>query len=96
MSKLSDAEITAGLEDLPGWTRQGDELVRDYELSSFLKVIDAVREIADLAEAANHHPDLDIRYRKLHVAMTTHDEGGISDRDLDLARKIEAAASRWG
>ena len=96
MAPLSDEEIERGLAQLPGWRREGDMIVRDYELPTFMGVIDAVREIAELAESANHHPDLDIRYRRLHVAMTTHDEGGISQRDLDLAGKIEAAASQWG
>jgi 4a-hydroxytetrahydrobiopterin dehydratase len=96
MPPLSDDEIEQGLASLSGWQRDGDMIVRDYELPTFMGAIDAVREIAELAEAANHHPDLDIRYRKLHVAMTTHDEGGISQRDLDLAGQIDAAASRWG
>jgi 4a-hydroxytetrahydrobiopterin dehydratase len=96
MAPLSDEEIERGLAGLPGWRRDGDMLVRDYELPAFMGVIEAVREIAELAEAADHHPDLDIRYRKLRVALTTHDEGGITQRDLDLAGKIETAASRWG
>jgi len=96
MAPLSDEEIERGLAELPGWRRDGDTIVRDYELPTFMGAIDAVREIAEMAEAANHHPDIDIRYRKLHVALTTHDEGGISQHDLDLAGKIETAASRWG
>jgi 4a-hydroxytetrahydrobiopterin dehydratase len=96
MAPLSDEEIQQGLTRLPGWRREGDMLVRDYELPTFMGVIEAVREIAELAEAAGHHPDLDIRYRKLRVALTTHDEGGITQRDLDLAGEIETAASRWG
>ena len=96
MAPLSDEEIQQGLGRLAEWSREGDMLVRDYELPTFMGAIDAVREIAELAESANHHPDLDIRYRRLHVGLTTHDEGGISQKDFDLAGKIEAAASRWG
>jgi 4a-hydroxytetrahydrobiopterin dehydratase len=96
MAPLSDDEIERGLAELAGWRRDDDMIVRDYELPTFMGVIEAVREIAGLAEAADHHPDLDIRYRKLHVALTTHDEGGITRRDLELAGKIETAASRWG
>ncbi len=90
---LSDAEVQQGLARLPGWERAGDEIVRVYELSSFRAVIDLVRRIADLAEAANHHPDLDIRYRRLRVALSTHSEGGITGKDLALAAQIDAAAS---
>jgi 4a-hydroxytetrahydrobiopterin dehydratase len=96
MAPLSDDEIERGLTELPGWRRDEDMIVRDYELPTFMGVIEAVREIAVLAEEADHHPDLDIRYRKLHIALTTHDDGGITRRDLELAGKIETAASRWG
>jgi len=88
---LPDDEVRAGLEGLPGWARVGDEIVRDYELASFRAVIDAVARIADLAEAANHHPDLDVRYRRLRVALTTHDQGGITGKDLALAAEVDAA-----
>jgi len=89
---LPDAEIDSGLSRLPGWAREGDAIVRTYELESFPAVIELVRQIADLAEAANHHPDLDIRYSKLRVALSSHDAGGITQRDLDLAAKIDAIA----
>jgi len=90
---LPDAEVRAGLDRLPGWERVGDEIVREYELASFRAVIDAVGRIADRAEAANHHPDLDIRYRRLRVALTTHDEGGITGKDLALAAEIDGAVA---
>jgi 4a-hydroxytetrahydrobiopterin dehydratase len=95
VAALSDDEVRDGLARLPGWRRDGDEIVRDYELPTFLGVIDFVQRIAALAEAANHHPDLDIRYNRLRVALTTHDEGGLSERDLKLAGEIEAAAGAW-
>lgn len=89
---LSDDEVSAGLQRLPGWERVGDEIVREYELASFQAVIDSVVRIAAAAEAANHHPDLDIRYARLRVALTTHDQGGITGKDLALAAEIDAAA----
>jgi 4a-hydroxytetrahydrobiopterin dehydratase len=89
---LSDDEIEAALAGRPGWTRDGDEIVRTYELESFAANIELVRRIADLAEAADHHPDLDIRYRKLRVALSTHDAGGLTQLDFDLAAGIDAAA----
>src|SRR5262249_28978465 len=92
---LSEDEIRAGLARLPGWRRDGDEIVRDYELSTFLANIDFVQRIAVLAEAANHPPVSAIPYNRLHVALTTHDEGGISERDFKLAGEIELAASAY-
>jgi 4a-hydroxytetrahydrobiopterin dehydratase len=92
MAALTDAEITAALAGLPQWQREGDEIVRQFELPSFPEAIEFVRRIADLAEAADHHPDLDIRYRTVRVALTTHDQGGITTRDFDLATSIEATA----
>jgi 4a-hydroxytetrahydrobiopterin dehydratase len=89
VAALPDDEVTARLARLPGWERTGDEIVRVYELASFPAVIEAVRRIADAAEAADHHPDLDIRYRKLRVALSTHSEGGITDRDFALAAQID-------
>jgi 4a-hydroxytetrahydrobiopterin dehydratase len=96
VAPLSEAEVRKALGQLPEWQRDADHIVRDYELPSFPAVIEFVQAIAELAESANHHPDLDIRYRRLHVALTTHDEGGITQRDVDLAGRIETTASRWG
>jgi len=93
MPKLSDAEVRSELQRLPGWARVGDEIVREYELESFPAVIDAVVRIGEAAEAADHHPDLDIRYRRLRVALTTHDQGGLTAKDVALAHQIDAAAA---
>ena len=89
-TRLSDDEVETALAARDGWAREGDEIVRTYELESFPAVIELVRRIADLAEAADHHPDLDIRYRKLRVALSTHDAGGLTERDFDLAAQIDA------
>ena len=88
---LSDSEIEPALLRLPGWARDGDEIAKWYELASFPATIEFVATIAGLAEAADHHPDLDIRYRRLLVALSTHDSGGITQNDVDLATQIEAA-----
>ena len=90
---LPDESIDQRLEALPGWTREGDEIVKTYELPSFPDAIAFVTRIADLAEKADHHPDLDIRYRKVRVALSTHDQGGITDKDFALAAEIEATVS---
>ncbi|MCJ7436962.1 MAG: 4a-hydroxytetrahydrobiopterin dehydratase [Acidimicrobiia bacterium] len=91
MAKLTDDEVREALAGLPAWTREGDEIVRTFELPTFPAVIAFVGRIAALAEAADHHPDLDIRYRRLRVALTTHDSGGLTTRDIDLAGRIDAA-----
>ena len=93
MPTLSDRDIEQGLGGLAGWSRAGDAIEKTYELSSFPDAIAFVTRVGFLAEAANHHPDLDIRYTKVKVALSTHSEGGITDKDLSLAGEIEAAAS---
>jgi 4a-hydroxytetrahydrobiopterin dehydratase len=92
MSKLSDADVQAALAELPGWERAGDEIVKTFELGSFPDAIAFVVRIGFFAEQADHHPDLDIRWRKVRVALTTHDAGGLTDRDVALARQIEDVA----
>jgi 4a-hydroxytetrahydrobiopterin dehydratase len=89
---LSDAELTEALAGLPGWAREGDVVAKTYELATFPAAIALVADIAERAEAANHHPDIDIRYRRVRVALSTHDEGGITEKDLALATEIEALA----
>jgi len=89
--RLTEDEISEALLGMPGWNRDGDEIIRVYELPDFPACIEFVRVVADLAEAADHHPDLDIRYRRLRVALTTHDVGGLSDLDFSLARAIDGA-----
>ncbi|HEY7107578.1 MAG TPA: 4a-hydroxytetrahydrobiopterin dehydratase [Acidimicrobiia bacterium] len=91
MPALPDDEIAARLAALDTWDREGDEIVRTYEHPSFPDAIDFVTRVAALAEAANHHPDIDIRYRTVRIALTTHDQGGLTDKDFALAGQIDAA-----
>jgi 4a-hydroxytetrahydrobiopterin dehydratase len=86
---LADDAITTKLGALPGWAREGDAIVKTYELPTFMDAIAFVTRVAGRAEAADHHPDLDIRYRKVRVALSTHDAGGLTDKDFDLATDIE-------
>jgi len=92
VARLSDNEIRSGLEKLPGWERQDHEIQKQYELASFPDAIAFVTRVGFLAEKANHHPDLDVRWRKVRVVLSTHDEGGITGRDLALAGEIESVA----
>jgi 4a-hydroxytetrahydrobiopterin dehydratase len=93
MAALSDEEIREALAARPGWSREGASIVREYELDTFPSVIAFVDRIAELAEAADHHPDLDIRYRRLRVVLSTHSEGGITAKDVELAARIDGAVS---
>jgi 4a-hydroxytetrahydrobiopterin dehydratase len=88
-AKLSDAEIGARLEDLLDWVREGDEIRKTFQLASFPVAIAFVTQVGFLAEAAGHHPDIDIRWRKVTLALTTHDAGGLTQQDFDLASQID-------
>jgi 4a-hydroxytetrahydrobiopterin dehydratase len=89
MPPLADAEITAALEALSGWSREGDEIVKTFDCQTFAGAIAFVVQVAFLAERADHHPDIDIRWRNVRIALTTHDAHGLTNRDLDLATEIE-------
>jgi 4a-hydroxytetrahydrobiopterin dehydratase len=89
VAKLTDDEIRGGLSSLPQWTREGDAIRRSYTLPSFPDAIAFVVRVGFLAEAADHHPDFDVRWRTVHVSLSTHDAGGITTKDLDLARQID-------
>ena len=90
MPQLPDHQIATRLASLDGWTRDADMIGKTYELPSFMDAIAFVERVATLAEAADHHPDIDIRYRNVHIALSTHDAGGITQKDFDLAGDIEA------
>lgn len=89
MEVLTDEQITEGLADLPGWERADREIRRQFELPSFADAMAFVVRVGFLAEAANHHPDLDVRYRTVHVALSTHAAGGLTRHDFALARAVE-------
>jgi 4a-hydroxytetrahydrobiopterin dehydratase len=93
MPVLSDAEVESALGALPGWSRSGAEIEKTYECASFPDAVAFVVRIGFLAEAADHHPDLDIRWRRVRVALTTHDSGGLTENDTALAKQIEEVAS---
>lgn len=86
---LSDIEIQRELGSLPGWGRRGGTLVKTYTFATFPAGIEWVRRVADAAETMNHHPDIDIRYMKVTITLSTHDSGGITSKDIALARRIE-------
>jgi len=87
---LSSREVDIALRDLRGWNRQEGGLRRRFRRANFADAIAFVNEIARLAEELEHHPDIDIRYRNVIVFLTTHDVGGVTQLDLDLATRISA------
>jgi 4a-hydroxytetrahydrobiopterin dehydratase len=88
MGKLTDTEIQEKLPALAGWRYEAGALVRDYAFGDFAAAFAFVVRLALLAEKANHHPDIDIRYNKLRVALVSHDSGGVTARDMSMAAEI--------
>ncbi len=93
---LSPAQVTDALGRLPGWSGDTEELHRTVECSTFPAAIAVVDAVAVAAEAADHHPDIDIRWRTLHFTLATHVSGGVTERDIALAAEIDAAAAKHG
>ena len=89
MAVLSADEVDAAVSELNGWAREDGALRRSVTFASFLDGINAVRRVADAAERADHHPDMDIRWRTVHFTLATHSEGGITEKDVALARQID-------
>lgn len=90
MARLSDEEARARLSSLSGWEIDGDRLRKRYTLDTFPSAIAFVSRVAELAEAADHHPDILIEYRNVTLTLTTHDSGGLTARDFSLAARIDA------
>lgn len=88
MAVLTDDQVEAALRDLEGWEQRDGALRRAIKFPAFLDGIDAVRRVAEHAEAADHHPDIDIRWRTVTFALVTHSEGGITDKDVQMAADI--------
>jgi len=88
MPVLSVNEVQQALGSLPGWQRKGDAIQRVFEFSDFKAAMQFVNKIAEAAEAANHHPDIDIRYNKVTMALVSHDSGGVTERDVRMAQRI--------
>jgi 4a-hydroxytetrahydrobiopterin dehydratase len=85
-------ELLDAVMEAPGWSVVSGELVRSETFKDFAGAIEFVNRVAGIAEVAAHHPDIDIRYNMVRLGLVTHDEGGITQKDIDLAREIAAAA----
>ena len=89
MSQLLDAkEIKAALKDVPEWELDKKAIERTFEFDDFAEAMDFVNGVAELAEEMEHHPDIDIRYNKVRIALSTHSKGGLTEMDFDLAERI--------
>jgi 4a-hydroxytetrahydrobiopterin dehydratase len=89
MAVLTDEQVDAALPDLNGWERADGTLRRSVKFPAFLAGIDAVRRVGEHAEAEDHHPDIDIRWRTVTFALVTHSEGGITAKDVAMAHDID-------
>lgn len=92
MAVLDDAEIERRLSGLPGWSREGNAIVKRYEFPNFAEAIAFVSRIAARAESLNHHPDFAIHYRVVSLSLWTHSEGGITEKDVAAAAEFDEAA----
>ncbi len=93
---LESEEIARQLAELPGWTGDATAVRRSYSFPDFPTAVRAVDETAVVAEAMDHHPDIDIRWRTLHLTLTTHSAGGVTQLDVELAHRIHDIATALG
>ena len=91
MAALSVEQVNSMLTTLSDWEIKAGELVRTYKFEDFLTALGFVNRVAELAEKAGHHPDIDIRYNKVRLALVTHDAGGLTSKDFDLAAQADKA-----
>jgi 4a-hydroxytetrahydrobiopterin dehydratase len=92
MPALPDSEVKSRLNSLPGWQIESGELVRIYMHPDFRAALAFVNKVGELAEKAGHHPDIDIRYNKVRLGIVTHDAGGLTAKDFDLAASVDKVA----
>lgn len=92
-TKLTDAEVTSWLKGHRGWGLEGGMIRRTFTFPDFRGAMAFVNRVADSAEAADHHPDIDIRYSKVTLGLVTHDAGGLTSRDTKLAEEADGLAS---
>jgi 4a-hydroxytetrahydrobiopterin dehydratase len=88
MQKLGENELKDAIGKLPGWRLYEGKLVRDFEFADFVAAMAFVNQVAEAAESAGHHPDIDIRYNKVRLGLVTHDAGGITAKDAEMAAHL--------
>jgi 4a-hydroxytetrahydrobiopterin dehydratase len=95
MPALHSKEIKIHLQAVPKWSKRAQTILRTFKFEDFLKGIDFVNRIAAKAQKMNHHPDIDIRFDQVTLTLTTHDEGGITEKDFSLARQCDEVFSKF-
>ena len=90
MAKLTAEQIKAALPSVKNWKKQRAEIQRMFQFDDFVAAMKFVNKVARAAEKSNHHPDIDIRWNKVTLVLATHSEGGLTQKDFDLAKKIDA------
>jgi 4a-hydroxytetrahydrobiopterin dehydratase len=90
MATLTGAELETAVSTLPGWSLEAGELTQVWQFADFPAAMDFVNHVAALAQEAGHHPDIDIRYNKVRLALVSHDAGGVTGRDISMAKQISA------
>lgn len=90
MERLNTGQIKSALASVPEWRKKGAVITRTFQFKDFPDAVEFVNSVARLAEEAWHHPDIDIRWNKVTLALTTHDAGGLTKKDFELARKFDA------
>jgi 4a-hydroxytetrahydrobiopterin dehydratase len=94
--KLSADQIQEHLQKLPGWRVEDDTLHKTYRFPSFIKSMEFVNQLAEMAESVQHHPDIDIRYDRVTLGLSTHDAGGITTSDIEMAASADDLAGNAG
>ncbi len=92
MAKLTEAELNVFLDEMRGWTSLANAIHRDYTFPEFRSAITFVNRVAELAETAGHHPDIEIHYNRVSLSLSTHDAGGVTEKDVALAAEIDLVA----
>ncbi len=92
MPLLADDDVTARLQELAGWERDGSAITRTFKFDDFVGSVEFVNRITPGAEEMNHHPDLAISWNKVTVTLSTHSQGGLTENDFELAKRIDAVA----
>jgi 4a-hydroxytetrahydrobiopterin dehydratase len=93
MPPFSPQETQSSLAGLSGWKIEAGELVKTFQFKDFLAALRFVNQVGGLAEEAGHHPDIDIRYNRVRLALTTHDAGGLTQKDFELAGQVQKLAA---
>jgi 4a-hydroxytetrahydrobiopterin dehydratase len=92
MASLNPEEAKSRLSAVPGWQIEGGELVKNFSFKDFVAALQFVNRVGEAAEKAGHHPDIDIRYNRVRLALVTHDAGGLTEKDFELASRANGLA----